>query len=201
MFWPINIYRGWSTLGGNGNTSPPNNRTERYPVTAAQADGTVDIEMQDLGAQNGAQNDGQNAAHNQTTQTNNKNRDNVVWFSILLGWVLFLTSVGLFPSKRGTPPPIPTWTREGSDEVFTPIQVIFASYSKRYIWARFTVFMSLQVVTLGLVRGYATWAVLITSATTKKILMWLKDVFFAVAVVLSAVSMWGWLLWMRGSTI
>jgi hypothetical protein len=201
MFWPINIHRGWSTLGGNGNRSPPNNNTQGNPVAAAQRDGTVDIEMQDLGAQNEQreiQNYDRDAARN---QTNNKNRDNVVWFPIILGFVLFLTSVGLFPSKRGTPPPIPTWTREGSDEVFTPIQVIFASYSKRYIWARFTAYMSLQVVTLGLVRGYATWAVLTTSNTTKKILMWLKDVFFAVAVVLSAVCMWGWLLWMGGSTV
>jgi hypothetical protein len=194
-----NAIRGWSKLGDNGNTSSPTNNTEGHPVTATQVsrtDGTIDIEMQNLNeAQNEVQNNAQNEARNQTTQTNKTNGHNPVWFPVFLGIALFLTSVGLFNSNGRTETLVPTWTREGSVEKLTPIQVIFAEYPRRFIWARFTAFMCIQVVILGLVRGYAMWAVSTTSTTKAKILMWFKDLFFAVAVVLSAICQWGWLIW------
>lgn len=77
--------------------------------------------------------------------------------------------------------------------MLSPSQVIFVSVSKKFIWARFCLFLGFQVLILWTEFTFATWAALAT-LTKAKIMMW-RELVFTTSVVLLATLKWGWLIW------
>jgi hypothetical protein len=120
-------------------------------------------------------------------------KKNRPWFALLIAFTLGFTAIGLHApysmlEKKAE------WTRKGSDEMLTHGQVLFVSVPRPEVWSRFLGFMLLQVLIMESVYRYAELAAM-TNGTKANVIAWFRNLFFAVAVFLVALFMWGWLMW------